>query len=61
LESIKNKGVDGRRMKLNTKPRYAIVDDKGKIVEKFRYKFTADTMLPKIQSNYYVKLKVIKL
>ena len=41
--------------------RYAIVDDKGKVIEKFRYKFTANQMFSEIQKNHYSRLKIVKL
>ena len=41
--------------------RYAIIDSKGKVIEKFRLKFTALQMLSGIQKDYYVRLKVVEL
>ena len=41
--------------------RYAIVDDKGKVIEKYRLKFTADYALPKLRKDYFEELKVVEL
>jgi len=41
---------------------YAIVNEKGEIIEKFMRSYTAHYYLPKIQKNYIgEKLKVIKI
>ena len=41
--------------------RYAIVDDKGKVIEKYRLKFTARQMFSEIQKNHYARLKIVEL
>ena len=41
--------------------RYAIVDDKGKVIEKYRIRWTADQEIKKKQKEYYVRLRVVNL
>ena len=40
---------------------YAIVDENGKILEKYRLYLTAAIDLPKQQKNYLLRLRVVKL
>ncbi len=42
-------------------PNYAIIDKKGNIIEKYRLKWTANQELPKLQKDYFQKLKIIEL
>ena len=42
-------------------PNYAIIDDKGNIIEKYRLSTTAINEIKKLQKDYYVKLSVVKL
>jgi len=54
--------IEAREQRIKDKlPNYAIVDDKGKIIEKFRGKATALQMMPKIQKEYFVRLKIVPL
>jgi len=41
--------------------RYAIIDSKGKVIEKYRIKQTADYALPKLRKEYYEELKIVEL
>jgi len=41
------------------KPKYALVTDKGKIIEKFRLQNTAQNELPNYQKKYQEKLKIV--
>ena len=41
--------------------RYAIIDSKGKVIEKYRLKWTVDKELPKLRKDYYEELKVVEL
>ena len=40
---------------------YAIIDEKGNIIEKYRLRWTANQELPKLQKDYFQKLKIIEL
>ena len=42
-------------------PLYAVIDEKGNVIEKYRLRFTTDKELKKLQKDYYVKLKMVKL
>lgn len=41
--------------------RYAIVDSKGEIIQKFRIKGTARNLLSELQKDHYQKLKIVEL
>ena len=49
------------RRKQGKMNRYAIIDSKGKIIEKYRIKQTADYALPKLRKDYFEELKVVEL
>jgi len=42
-------------------PKYAIVNNKGKIIEKCRLSGTAKSRLRELQKNYYEELKIEKI
>ena len=41
--------------------RWVIIDSKGKVVEKYRIKNTADKHLPKLRKDYFEELKIVEL
>ena len=41
--------------------RYAIIDDKGKVIEKYRLMLTATQEIKKLRKDYYEELKVVEL
>lgn len=46
----------------NAEPKYAIVDEKGNILEKFRIKCTAYQMLHYYKDKYYpMQLKIVEI
>ena len=45
----------------NLRPTWAIVDSKGKVIDTFRQKMTANSELARLNHNYYEKLKVIRI
>ncbi len=46
---------------INKKDTYAVVNEEGKILEKFRVMSAALGSMPRLKSNKYEKLKVIRL
>ncbi len=52
--------TSGEQKKINLS-KYAIVDSKGKIIEKFRNKITAKTLIVNLKREYYEELKIVKL
>jgi hypothetical protein len=49
-------------LSINYTPKYAIVDEKGNILEKFRIRCTAHSMLKYYKDNYFpMELKIVKL
>jgi len=49
-----------QRIKQNL-PNYAIIDKKGKIIEKYRLRWTADVFLKKLEKEKLEKLRICKL
>ncbi len=45
---------------INKKELYLIVDDKGKVIKKFRLKMTAINFIVSNKKNYFSKLKVVE-
>ena len=41
--------------------KYFIVDEKGKVYDTFRNLRLAMTFLPKLEKQFYIKLKIVKL
>jgi len=49
-------------LSINYEPKYAIVNEKGKILEKFRIKITAYQMLHYYKNKYFpMELKIIEI
>ncbi len=54
--------IKAREKRIKEKlPNYAIVDEKGNIIEKYRLKCAVDNDLHKVQKNYYERLRVVTL
>ena len=49
------------RKKHGKADRYAIINSRGKIIEKYRIKQTADYALPKLRKDYFEELKIVEL
>ncbi len=49
------------KRKLLNLPMYAIIDNKGKVIGKYRLKWTAYRDFKRIEKEYYVELKVVSL
>lgn len=42
-------------------PMYVIIDNKGKVIEKYRLRWTADRDLGKQEKDHFQKLKIVRL
>ena len=43
------------------KERYSVVDSKGKVIQKFRYKLAAISFVNDTRENYYEKLEIVEI
>ncbi len=59
--SLFNQISDVEKKKKESKYKYAIVDKKGKVIEKFMYWATAHEMIRKIRKNYYEELEIVSI
>ena len=49
------------RRKHGKADRYAIIDKKNNIIEKYRLRWTADKELTKLRKDYFEELKIVEL
>jgi len=54
--------IRAREQRIKEKlPQYTIIDSKGKVIEKYRIRVTAQNEIKKIRNDYYEELRICKL